>query len=203
MTKKILLCFLLSHFSLFIYSQHPPERLRTANIPEVIVTKNRTSSTEKKLKVKWLLKENEELVTFIENDRQMDMDLKEISFRIANLSGDDGKIIFKIYSVKNNQPFEEIFSKIIHLQPKEEANKLTFGAGNSLLKGDGIYIGFEYTDRKGEKGIYVFTESRNTPKTMIKLNNFIDENLFLDEKFRKVDIYLKIKVNKSTVAKNP
>ena len=63
---------------------------------------------------------------------------------------------------------------------------------------EGVFIGFKYSKRDGNKGIYVFTEtSQNKKNTYIKKNNlwklFYDENVFLPAKFRNIDIYYKMK----------
>ncbi|MBV8325022.1 hypothetical protein [Chryseobacterium sp.] len=188
---KQVICLLMITMNTYLYSQSSTE------IPEIVITKNKTTKTEKKLKVKWLLKEKEELVTFIPNPEGEDHKIKEISFRIANLSAEKNTIIIKVYSQKDHLPSEEIYSKKINLDPKEEANKISFNEINNLFRKDGIFIGFEYGPRKDNEGIYVFTGTVNNPSTYIRQSNswslFMNENAFLQEQFRKVDIYLKVK----------
>lgn len=195
--KKVFLSFFLIQASCMIYGQDNTDRIKTVDIAEIVITKNKTSPSEKKLTVKWLLKENDELVTFIQNSQFEDNHIREISFRLANLSDENNRIIFKIYSQKEHLPFEEIYSHEINLRPKEEANKITFISRNKILKREGVFIGFRYLKRKENKGIYVFSETKNKPETFIKKGSnwtkFSEEKSFSEERFRQVDLYLKVK----------
>ncbi|MEC5395334.1 hypothetical protein [Bergeyella sp. RCAD1439] len=184
--------------SVELLSQSNNDTIRTVNIPEVIITKNKTTKTEKKLKIKWLLKKDEELLTYIKNEMETNQDIREIIFRVANISKKKSSIKFVIYSSKDNLADKEIYSKEIVLNPKEEANKISFINKNKLMKKDGIFIGFRFSERIDNKGVYVYTEtSKNQPMTYIrkeqKCTLFFNENSFLPEKYRKINIYLKIK----------
>lgn len=182
----------------FLYSQnHNVDSTRVYEIQEVIITKNETSKTEKTLKVKWMLKENEEFVTFVNNESKTNRNLKDVIFRIANLSLTKNKIIFIIYSNKDGMPDKEIYSQEISLLPKDEINKVSFKSENNYLLKDGVFIGFKFSKRDKDKGVYIFTETKKNPQTYIKKDNiwtrFQDENLFLPTNFRKIDLYLKIR----------
>lgn len=190
--------FLVFFINVSLFSQNRTDTLRVMDIPEVTITRNQTSSFEKKLKVKWLLKEDEELVTYISNIKNIDYPINNINFRIVNLSGSINNIIFKIYSSINDLPGKEIFVQNIIVKPGEEINKLSFTGDNALMRKEGVFIGFKYAKRDGDKGIYVFTETSQSKKnTYIKKNNlwklFYDENVFLPVKFRNIGIYYKIK----------
>lgn len=182
----------------FLYSQNSSiDSTRVYEIQEVIITKNKTSKVEKNLKVKWMLKENEELVTFVNNESKTNRNLKVIIFRVANLSSSKNTITLKIYSNKAGMPNNEIYSQEISVLPKDEINKVSFKSENNYLFKEGVFIGFKFSKRDNDKGVYIFSETKKNPQTYIKKENkwtkFQNENLFLPTNFRKVDLYLKIR----------
>ena len=76
--------FLMFFKNVSSFSKAKEDTLRVMDNQEVTNTKNQTSSLEKKLKVKWLLKEDEELVAYVSNIKDIDSPIKNINFRIEN-----------------------------------------------------------------------------------------------------------------------
>lgn len=173
------------------------DTVSVTTIPEVIIYRNQTSRSEKQLKVKWKLSNHEELLSFISNDKKYTQSIRELSFRVANLSNSKDSIRLKIYSNINEKPGILLFQKEIKLSPKEEINKINFSNNNNLFKEGGVFIGFQFFGTNTKKGVFVFTHSAQTSQTFIKNGNecirLLERYSLMPHKFTNVDIYLKIK----------
>lgn len=196
MSVKNNMTWIFIFFANFVFCQAQNESIVVKPIQEIVIVKNKPNPFEKKLNIKWSLKENEELVSFIKNDRNRDESIRSIRFKLVNISNHRQSIIFKMYDNRADLPHQLVYEKNIILEPKEEVNQILFHQDNFLLKKEGVFVGFSFQKENHGK-VYVFTKQTKEPQTYVKKKNvwekFSPEKNDVLSQLYKVNIYFKMK----------
>lgn len=192
--------FIFFVFPLFYFPQnYSNDSTKVTAIQEIIIKKEKSSSLEKNIKIKWSFNNNEQFLSLVKSEKSSDLSLKQISFKLANNTTFSVPIKLVIYENINNRPGKEIYSEPLILDSDIDILKINFKNKNNFYRKEGIFIGFEL-QHKLKNNIYIFTVYSKKSNSFIKRNNNEDWIPFqnqigfekLDKKYTNVDLYYKI-----------